>query len=347
MPKGKRTRSRASQEARERRRIRRTLEALLEGAAGRGLAAHECTHAHRLRESARSWARDPSIQGFAIAHRKRNGRVTPELVLKVYVDRKLRRETVGNLVPRQIRLSPRHKPVRTDVEGVGVFRLNAHAGRLRPACPGAGISLRRGSAGTLGCLLRKRGDRQKLYILSCAHVLAEGGAPPGSAIYQPASETGAHRAATDIIARLSEVYPRQATDEGFPNLADAAIAEVTNPAAVGSEIPGIGVPRGAKLLVRPGEPVKMAGFRTEAGVSIIESVEFATEDVSTGERYGYRDLVICDPPMSQAGDSGAAVLSADGLVVGVLMGSFDDRSVFARIRPILEQLDAEIVTERL
>jgi hypothetical protein len=333
------------QQATERRRIRRTRDALLDGADGRGSAEREAPAAQRLREAARPWLSDPNIQGFSIAYRTKNGRKTGELVLKVYVDRKLPAAEVRHLIPAEVRLSPRHKPVRTDVEGVGAFTRQANLGRFRPALPGSGLSLLHGHAGTFGCLVRKKDDPGRLFILGSAHVLAEGNPPIGSEIYQPATRELTAPSPDDIVARLSEVYPSEATADGFPNLAEAAIAEVVSPALVSSAMIHWGVPKGTKFFLQIGDVVKMTGYQTNAAQSKIESADFCRADIIDGKRYGYRELVICESPMSQPGDSGAAVLSEDDKVVGILLGSFENKSVFSRIRPILEAFDADLATD--
>jgi hypothetical protein len=47
--------------------------------------------------------------------------------------------------------------------------------RHRPAFPGCGLGHTDVTVGTFGCLVRKKGDPNNLYILSNSHVLANEG----------------------------------------------------------------------------------------------------------------------------------------------------------------------------
>src|SRR5947209_3966137 len=155
---------------------------------------------------ARSWTTDPNIQGFGIAGRISKGKKLDEVALKVYVERKLPPDKVDSPIPPQIMLPGMKEPVPTDVHEIGKVQLEANTSRHRPAMPGCGLGHFDVTAGTFGCLVRKKG-KPELYVLSNSHVLANSG-------------TGKKG---DVDLRTSLTYPTPDGGEGNVGLRDQVL----------------------------------------------------------------------------------------------------------------------------
>jgi len=298
-----------------------------------------------------NWARHPNIQGFGIAERITQGQKLKDVALKVYVERKL---PAGKLdsppVPKQVMLAGMSTPVDTDVQEIGKVVLEANTSRHRPAMPGCGLGHFEVTAGTFGCLVRKKG-KPELYILSNSHVLANSGTgKAGDVILQSAVFDGGVQPA-DVLCKLTEWVPFKFGD-AFDNLVDAAIAQV-KPTDVTSKVNLIGVaPKGVGTVVRRGMKVKKVGRTTDLTSGEITDVDFRTSlpypkpDGSGDGNVGMRDQVLCTR-YTAGGDSGAAVFNTKNQIVGLHFAGTPSTSIFNRITNVLDALGLEIVTEAI
>jgi hypothetical protein len=275
------------------------------------------------------------------------------------------------------RLSARERVPRTlggiptDVVYTGPIRaLAARTDRQRPAPGGVSIGHLRVTAGTLGCLVRRRGER---FLLSNNHVLAnENDARTGDPILQPGPEDGG-RYPQDQLADLSAFVPLaflgetsgrslvsrgvwllnglarllrsevrfRAVREGVvENLVDAAIARPLEDGNVSEEILEVGsiVDLASAEL---GMPVKKSGRTTGLTTGRIQQVE-VTVDVQYGRGRvaRFRDQVMAGA-MSQGGDSGSAVLDAHDRLVGLLFAGSESTTVINRIEHVFTALGLE------
>lgn len=345
--------------------LRRALDILTNGAAGHRVPRRLAEEAEELQRLAWKWLRRKGIQGIGIARRTTEGKRLPERVLKVYVECKLPRSRLGDaLVPRELRMPITGERLDIDVEAIG--RLNLQPtdllGRRRPVFPGLSLGAG-GGAGTLGCLVRRGGEPNDLYVLSNAHVLTEPGNPiPGTPIFQPGPDDGSGPA-DDIVADFTASVPLDFTPERFPNLADAAIAKLRNPAEAGSLVPHWGQIRGVALCAE-GTRVRLAGSRSGVREGVVVDTNFACsfEFRDAGGQLapaGFRNQVLCtsldDAPFTRRGDSGAAVLNTANRLVGLHFAGVDAHqvpngkpgSVFNPIQFVLSALNARLVTEAI
>lgn len=333
-----------------RKNLKRALEILTEGEPAGG-SAEVRLEAIDVHERSRHWTRDPNIQGLGIAERITKGRKLDDLVIKVYVERKLPKGKVENLVPSRIEMPSMGMTVDTDVEEIGRVELEANTSRHRPAMPGCGLGHFEVPVGTFGCLVRKRGEPGTLYVLSNSHVLANQGiCRAGDAILQCGKHDGGLDP-DDVIGELAEWVPFQFTEDGFPNTVDAAIARVRKPEEITSAVNQIGVPKGFSTVVRRGMKVRKSGRTTDLTIGEIKDTDYRLpmsykrEGGGTG-RVGLRDQVLCTR-FTAPGDSGAAVFNMDGKVVGLHFAGSSSTSIFNRIGNVLEALAIDLVTEEI
>lgn len=296
------------------------------------------------------WTMGKGIQGVGIAEKTTDGERLRELVLKVYVEEKLPKSKVDNLVPRSVKIPGVAERMPTDVESIGRVKLEVNSTRVRPAIPGFSVGHFNITAGTIGCLVRKIGDPKTLYILSNSHVLAdEGVATVGDQVLQPGPIDGGTQAG-DVLGTLAEFVPFNFTATGYPNLVDAAIAKV-KASDVTSAIRLIGVPAGVSKVLRRGIQVQKTGRTTDYTRGVIQDVDYrmALDYKRPGGgngRVGLRDLVLCTR-YTDGGDSGSAVLNMDKKVVGLHFAGSDSSSIFNKIGNVLDALKIELVTETI
>lgn len=155
--------------------------------------------------------------GVGISEKVIGSELTAEPCVTVYVVAKVPKSEIEEaaLVPAEIKRIP------TDVVETGEFRALPFRGRYRPAAPGVSLGHYQISAGTFGCLVKRK---KLLCILSNNHVLANiNQGKPGDPILQPGPYDGGQNPA-DVIATLTDFVPIQFGSA--INDVDCAIAEV-------------------------------------------------------------------------------------------------------------------------
>lgn len=330
--------------------LRRALDVLTEGAAAPMIESLR-PQAELLHAKSRPWTMGKGIQGLGIGQKVTDAERREELVLKVYVEKKLPKSKCKNLVPSKIRVPGVSQQLATDVEDIGKVQIEPNTSRVRPAIPGFSIGHLKITAGTLGCLVMLKGDKQGLYVLSNSHVLAnEGLAKKGDVIIQPGSLDGGTEP-VDVIAKLSDWVPFQFTSTGFPNLVDAAIAKVINKKHVTSAIRKIGVPKGVSTTLRRRMKVKKTGRTTDFTTGEITDVDYRLaltykKPGGGSGRVGLRDQVLCTR-YTAGGDSGSAVLNSKDHVVGLHFAGSPSTSIFNRISNVIQLLNIAVVTKKI
>ncbi len=311
----------------------------------------------RIQQRSLSWTAGPGIQGVGIGNKITKGAETEELSLRVYVDEKRPTSGLSNPVPKQVAI-PEVGKAPTDVIAIGQLERETFTERARPAMPGCGVGHPDVTVGTFGCLVRKRGKKRGLYILSNSHVLAdEGVAHVGDDTLQPGDFDGGGLPA-DRIGELADFVPFEFTDTGFPNLVDAAIAKVDKSRDVTRIIRLLGIePVGVGRTVRRGMVVRKVGRTTDFTTGVIQDVHFrfSLKYKKPGHRsahyrrrghrrvgrVGFRNQVLCSR-YTAGGDSGSAVLNSRGRVVGLHFAGSPSSSVFNRITHVFRLLDVEL-----
>jgi hypothetical protein len=313
--------------------------------------------------------KNKNVVACGVGYKRVGGQVTREPSVVVSVIKKLPPEAlaVDEIIPRVVGTMP------TDIIETGVIRaLQSPTDRWRPAPGGVSIGHFNITAGTLGCLVTRGGE---LFILSNNHVLANSNAAnAGDSILQPGKYDGgteADRIATleafvpiqfetspptclvvsdlvfvlNVLARLAgsrhRILGYRAAAEA--NLVDAAIARPLSVDLVERRILNIGVPRGSRE-ADLGTAIRKSGRTTGFTTGEIQQI-----DASVRVSYGnsgtalFQDQFVAGA-MSQGGDSGSAVLDADGYVIGLLFAGSDTTTIINRISNVTAALNVSIAS---
>ncbi len=265
----------------------------------------------------------PNVTGVGVGYRVRNGIVTRETVIRVYVSRKL---PLDRLRPEDV-IPPRVAGVEVDViedefvihTDLSLVERRAHQIQLQAGISVAGARV---TAGTLGTVLSDACGRD--LILSNWHVLAGSlFAQPGEPILQPGpvdGGTGDH-----VIARLERFALSQHLD--------AACASLDGHRFCSHDHAGLG----RRPLGTIGPVLGLEVFKSGRTTGVTHGrITDVDADVTVG---GYPDgpidfkgQIIVEPddraqPFSRPGDSGSVVLAANGPAVGLLFGGSIARTI--------------------
>jgi N-acetylmuramoyl-L-alanine amidase len=276
--------------------------------------------AHRLGR----WRREAGLLGYGFGTRCVDGRLTPELALKIYVTTKHANRTLSCALPPSLRLWDFELPI--DVDAVG---------RLRPQVgPCCGQSVRHvrasvAAAGTIGWLARGKQDG-KTYLMSARHVVAP------LAVNPRPGEQVVLGSGQPIGILSQHIRGPNLGKVGATTTVDLALVEC-DPAELSAEIEGIGgPPTGESNNIIAGQGTAYArgaaSDQLRSG-NVIDADARITieEDDGRGGAFAidYVGLVVCDP-YSEPGDSGSAVLNREGRLMGLHSFGSDQKSLFHR-----------------
>jgi hypothetical protein len=313
--------------------------------------------------------RKRNVVGVGLGYKVQGGEETKELSVVVSVTHKVPPVALSaeDLVPGEI------DGVSTDVLATGSLRALElrPVDRWRPVVPpGVSVGHLQVTAGTFGCLVRREDE---LFILSNNHVLADmNDGRAGDAILQPGPADGG--GADDRIATLADFVPldfgtapatcpiaqvstqvlnriasaigshhrvQTVVETEGVNSVDAALARPVSSDLVTNEILHIGVPSGAGT-AGLGTGVQKTGRTTGYTTGFINQIDATVRIDYRGSSALFSGQLI-STPMSQAGDSGSAVLDMDGQVIGLLFAGSDAATIMNPIDAVLTALDVELV----
>lgn len=309
-----------------------------------------------------------NVVATGIGYKVTAGKRTNELGIVCSVSQKLPASKLStqDMVPGIIDAMP------VDVVETGPIRaLQSRTDRQRPAPGGVSIGHRDITAGTLGCVVRKNGER---VILSNNHVLANSNvASIGDPILQPGPVDGG-KLSTDQIATLLNFVPIQFPDTSSDcniarglssvanaiagavgsntrlqavktqtqaNLVDAAIAAPLNDHDISDAIIDIGEIQG-QAQGELGMAIKKSGRTTG-----FTQGEILQTDVTVNVQYGANQIAtfsdqLLAGAMSQGGDSGSAVLTENNRLVGLLFAGSDSNTIINRIEHVFSLLEVSL-----
>jgi hypothetical protein len=310
-----------------------------------------------------------NVVGVGLGYKVTSGAVTDELSLVVSVTRKLARTALdaADLVPESV------DGIRTDIVETGNLRAfrPSPRDRWRPVVPpGVSVGHYRTTTGTFGCLVHRGGEP---FMLSNNHVLADSNrGQEGDAILQPGPVDGG--TAQDVVAYLGEYVPIDfgSAEAQCPiaswaakllnyvagafrsshqlhavkstpgeNRVDAALARPASDELLENQILSVGHPTGIGPAAL-GTHVQKSGRTTGLTRGLITQIDATVRIDYHGPAALFSGQLMAGP-MSQPGDSGAAVLDVDRRVVGLLFAGSEAATVINPIDEVLSALDVELV----
>ena len=302
--------------------------------------------------------KSPNTVGVGIARKTTRGVETSALAITFYLRNKQDESALRgtDMVPEALDgLLPDTHGLLTDVVELGDLIPQPALPTAPPAGvdrtsvqPGNSIGISRTTTGTFGAVVRAGG---KVFALSNNHVLADcDRADAGAQVFYPGPFDGG-AAPKDVVGKLAKSLRLQVGEE-YANRGDAAIAELS-PAAVKRLRREIRIlnalPRGVRAPQRD-MPVIMVGRTSGRREGRVIDVNFRCILNYPIGRVGFLDQVLCTPFTSD-GDSGSLVLDLkSGDAVGLHFSFTTDQnrnggSVFSPIRPVLDGLGVELVTQ--
>ncbi|MFM8319984.1 MAG: hypothetical protein ACKOC5_03630 [Chloroflexota bacterium] len=254
-----------------------------------------------------------------------------------------------------------------------------YTSRMRPAPGGVSIGHYHITAGTLGSVVYDRRTRRRL-ILSNNHVLANSNAGlPGDPILQPGPADGGQPGADTIavlerfirlrftnepaqcniagtyawvgnqLARLSGSRHRlQAYQQnpGAVNRMDAALARPLDEDDLLDNHLGYGAVCG-RAEAQLGQAVCKSGRTTAFTNGQVQVLEASVVVGYTGDRTAAFEGQVVTTPMSQGGDSGSLIVTAEGhQAVGLLFAGSPQSTIFTPIQPVLDAMKVDLPGER-
>jgi hypothetical protein len=269
----------------------------------------------------------PGVVGVGLGYRtRRDAVVSHDPAVVVYVGRKMLPATLEKRgtpkVPRSLRSSTGHR-VHTDVVAFGTLRRHVNAGSGLGPATADGM----GTIGTFAVDIQYR----VLVALTAMHVTGFEECPPEPhvRIVSPSRFEGNPRPFGTVI-------------EGTMSGIDAAKVSVGSPGSVDTNIREIGPVRGWRPLSQPGDrntAVQMFGART--GRTVVGRIVEPSVELPA-----YRlDSAILVDIESKEGDSGAAIVDNEHLVLGLLVGrssQLNNLRVFSPISRVLARLGCDI-----
>ncbi len=285
-----------------------------------------------------------NAHGVGIGFRMVNGRLTDQVVVRLYVLRKLPKK----LVSRSFLLSSDVDGIPIDIveSDIPVAQTGINTEWTRPLKMGYSAAHVSVGAGTMGAVVEDVNSPGSQYLLSCSHVLAPPRAP-GNAIRQP--------------SRVDDFGPpRQiATLEKFTdvklgvqvNHVDAALARLSPGILADNDLGKLGRLSPLNIL-RPGmaegQHIRVAKLGRTTGYTegIIDDWhcnERITVDTPEGPRTAWFEQQLSVSPdgcptFSEAGDSGSIVveLKPNGRVIGMVIAGTFGRSIVTPIYKVLK-----------
>ncbi|KEI07001.1 hypothetical protein Z957_10545 [Clostridium sp. K25] len=278
----------------------------------------------------------PNIVGVGIGYKVQKEVLTSEKCIAVFASEKI----PNNELKREDLVPSVYKGIKTDVIETGIFSTMKLSNRIRPVLGGYGIApVTTKYYGTMGCLVT---DGIENFILSSNHILADlNNIKLGTPILQPAIVNGGNPE-KDQVAVLSKFIPLRCINgtKRPENYMDVAIAKVINNNFVSSDIKFIGKPKGVRGH-RLGQLVKKVGASTELTTGIIQYIN-VTIIVDENKKQFLMKKQLVTNGMAKPGDSGSILLNDNNYVLGILMASNNEYTIFNPIKRVLAALDVSI-----
>jgi lysozyme family protein len=174
-----------------------------------------------------------------------------------------------------------------------------------------GLSIRNGAnpPGAGGCLVNFADAPQRVLLLTAAHVVVPSDAKQNDPVF-------AASIADRPIGRL-----RTWSDLSGATTVDAALVWI-DPSMVTPEVGGLGIPAGINTEPQLDDELQLfplGGIGTPRKTKI-KKLDATITMRAWGNSIDYQGQILCDPSISQPGDSGAMVFDSNKNIVGMLVG---------------------------
>jgi hypothetical protein len=334
-----------------------------------------------LAQAKQSLKGHPDVVSVGIGFKYRGGVRTDELSIVVGVRKKVPATDVARerLIPARIAGQP------TDVVQYGQIKALELTAKRRPCPPGYSIGHGLVTAGTLGAWVRRGQGSERYVLSNNHVLAASNEASPGDFIRQPGradggteddrfarltefvrirfdgGNGGGKKTAAALawrgwkwpanqVARLVgcpfrlEVRPL-AVEQPYPNLVDAAVAQVNLEEWVDPDVPSIGEPAGIRDF-QLGDRVQKTGRTTEHTRGFVEVVGSQVQvDYGTSGTATFDDQLVIradSGEFSGPGDSGSAVFGEDAYLGGLLYAGGEGITIINRISHVVSLLGVRL-----
>ena len=317
----------------------------------------------------------PNVVGVGVGYKMVGEDKTDELSIIALVREKI---PIAGLLPEAL-VPSELDGIRTDVMEVGDLRpLTLRTDRWRPAPPGVSIGHYKVTAGTFGAVVRDKSSGRRL-ILSNNHVIANSNE---SEIVDPILQPGVvdcGRIEQETIAHLENYckidfglspptcsYAELYTDFGnkiasmmgsghrlqvmknnpsATNLVDAAVARPVEDSMISDDILEIGEVVGTKpasLAMLVQKSGRTTGLRTGEILVLDTTIEI---EYGAGRSASFEQQILTSP-ISQGGDSGSLLVTADSAhAVGLLFAGSNQATLHNPIQAVIDCLNIDFVSQ--
>jgi len=334
-----------------------------------------------LAQAKQSLKGHPDVVSVGIGFKYRGGVRTDEVCLVVGVRRKL---AAAEVAPERM-IPARIAEQGTDVVQYGEIKALELTQKRRPCPPGYSIGHALVTAGTLGAWVRRGQGSERYVLSNNHVLAASNEASLGDFIRQPGRADGGtdddrfarltefaqirfdggngngKKSAASLawkgwkwpanqLARLLgcpyrlEVRPL-AVEQPYPNLVDAAVAQVNLEDWVDVEVPTIGEPAGIRDF-QLGDRVQKTGRTTEHTRGFVEVVGSQVQvDYGTSGTATFDDQLVVraeSGEFSAGGDSGSAVFGEDAFLGGLLFAGGEGITIVNRIAHVVSLLGVRL-----
>jgi hypothetical protein len=263
-------------------------------------------------------AQRPGVLGVGLSHRYKAGVQQTEKTVTVFVEHKLAGEELGTRLALPTTLATAHgTTVGIDVVELGKFERST----------GGGSSIGQSdSAGTLGVIAHDINTR-RMVALTAQHVVGAN-AHPGMKLYAPWPQTSNSLLVGQFL-------------RGTMHDTDAAAISIADPDMMIDYIPEIGRVNGWRPIVSSDvrQPVWMYGATSGFQMGQIHAIQAQFPRLDLADALVVRIR-------ARGGDSGAAILDRNNLVLGLLVGGDpeSDLRIFTPIGLVLGRLHCQLTT---
>lgn len=334
-----------------------------------------------LAQAKQSLKGHPDVVSVGIGFKYRGGIRTDEVCLVVGVRKKL---AAADVAPERL-IPARIAEQATDVVQYGEIKALELTAKRRPCPPGYSIGHALVTAGTLGAWVRRGQGSERYVLSNNHVLAASNEASLGDFIRQPGRADGGtdddrfarliefvrirfdggsgdgKKSAASLawkgwkwpanqLARLLgcpyrlEVRPL-AVEQPYPNLVDAAVAQVNLEEWVDTKVPTIGEPAGIRDF-QLGDRVQKTGRTTEHTRGFVEVVGSQVQvDYGTSGTATFDDQLVVraeSGEFSAGGDSGSAVFGEDAFFGGLLFAGGEGITIVNRIAHVVSLLGVRL-----